>query len=97
MRDVHFDERDQAEAFLAALEARGFAHRLHRDEFAGEDDSEDAAWLVQVDDLVPGLAEWAESAGGCVVEANAAPRPVPPPLPQGPRRIKQPRAFGTSR
>ena len=97
MRDVHFDERDQAEAFVAELDARGLAHRIHRDEFAGEDDFEDAAWLVEVDDGVPQLQEWAEAAGGWVVERTEASRPVPPPLPQAPRRLKQPRAGGTAR
>lgn len=93
MRDagaVHFDEREDAEAFVAELEAAGWSHRLHRDEFAGEDDSEDAAWLVEVGDDIPDLAAWAERAGGWLVgSADVAP-PVPPPLPQAPRRLKGP-------
>ncbi|MET0467941.1 MAG: hypothetical protein ABWZ87_04320 [Aeromicrobium sp.] len=88
MADVHFDERDDAEAFAAALEAEGIACRLHRDEFAGEDDFEDAAWLVEVPDAVPDLTERAEHAGGWVVVADQ-PSAAPAPLPVGPRRLKR--------
>lgn len=88
MAEVHFDERDDAEEFIAELAVRGVGHRLHRDEFAGEDDFEDAVWLVEVDDGVPELGEWAESAGGWVVEAGEGPSTTPPPLPGQPRRIK---------
>ena len=87
MADVHFDERDDAEAFTAALESEGVACRLHRDEFAGEDDFEDAAWLVEVPDSLAGLAECAERAGGWVVPSDQ-PAAAPAPLPQQPRRIK---------
>lgn len=89
MPDVHFDDREDAEAFVAELESHGLAHRLHRDEFAGEDDFEDAAWLVEVDTTVPDLRVWAERAGGWLVEAADASGPVPPPLPEAPRRIKR--------
>lgn len=89
MADVHFDERDDAEAFAAGLEAEGIACRLHRDEFAGEDDFEDAAWLVEVADSVPALGARAGQAGGWVVVADQ-PSAAPAPLPAGPRRIKRP-------
>lgn len=89
MAEVHFDERDDAEEFIAELTARGVGHRLHRDEFAGEDDFEDAAWLVEVHDGFPELGEWAESAGGWVVESSDEPVTAPPPLPGEPRRIKR--------
>ncbi|MCD9153652.1 hypothetical protein [Aeromicrobium duanguangcaii] len=88
MPEVHFDDREDAEAFVADLESHGLAHRLHRDEFAGEDDFEDAAWLVEVDAAVPDLRERAERAGGWLVEAPGASRSAPPPLPEAPRRIK---------
>lgn len=94
MRDagaVHFDEREDAEAFLAELTGAGVAHHLHRDEFAGEDDAEDAAWVVEVEGVVPGLGEWAERAGGWLVESSDAPVAAPPPLPSAPRRLKRPR------
>lgn len=89
---IHFDERDDADAFVAELAAAGVPHRLHRDEFAGEDDFEDAAWVVEVDGDVPGLGEWAERAGGWLVESPGGPAVAPPPLPQAPRRLKRPPA-----
>ncbi|SKB04653.1 hypothetical protein [Aeromicrobium choanae] len=89
MADVHFDERDDAEAFASVLGAEGIACRLHRDEFAGEDDFEDAAWLVEVADSVPALAHRAEEAGGWVVVAPEPPSAAPAPLPAEPRRIKR--------
>lgn len=88
MADVHFDERDDAEAFVAVLEAEGIACRLHRDEFAGEDDFEDAAWLVEVADSLPALTERAERAGGWVVVSDQT-SVAPAPLPVAPRRIKR--------
>ncbi|MBC9225834.1 hypothetical protein GL325_05830 [Aeromicrobium sp. 636] len=89
MPEVHFDEREDAEAFVAELESQGLAHRLHRDEFAGEDDFEDAAWLVEVEATVPDLHARVERAGGWLVEAPDPSRSVPPPLPEAPRRIKR--------
>lgn len=89
MRDVHFDDREDAAAFVAELDSRGLGHRLHRDEFAGEDDFDDAAWLVEVDDGVPELVQWAERAGGWLVESSEAQPVTPPPLPDGPRRLKR--------
>jgi hypothetical protein len=88
MPEVHFDEREDADAFVAELTSRGLAHRLHRDEFAGEDDFEDAAWLVEVDAL-PDLRAWVERAGGWLVEGAEASVPAPAPLPGAPRRIKR--------
>ncbi|GAA3532620.1 hypothetical protein AFL01nite_19420 [Aeromicrobium flavum] len=89
MPEVHFDERDDAESFVAELASRGLAHRLHRDEFAGEDDFEDAAWLVEVDPAED-LGEWAERHGGWLVEAPEESAPAPAPLPEAPRRLKRP-------
>lgn len=88
MADVHFDERDDAIAFVASLGAQDVPCRLHRDEFAGEDDFEDAAWLVEVDGSLPGLEQRAEQAGGWLVQAPGGPASAPPPLPEAPRRLK---------
>jgi len=94
MRDasaIHFDERDDAEAFVEALADHPATVRLHREEFAGEDDAEDAAWIVEVVGDVPGLGERAEEAGGWLVETSG-PVAAPPPLPAAPKRLKNPRS-----
>ncbi len=86
MREVHFDERDDAEAFRDELAEAGIAATLHRDEFAGEDDYEDAAWVVAVADH-PGLAARVERAGGWLAPDEQPVRAAP--LPTAPRRLKR--------
>ena len=93
MRDVsaiHFDDRDDAEAFVESLTGEDLTVRLHREEFAGEDDAEDAAWIVEVHGEVPELAHRAEGAGGWLVESSAPVAAAPPPLPAAPKRVKNP-------
>lgn len=92
MRDaaaVHFDERDDAEAFVAVLAERRLTAHLHREEFAGEDDAEDAAWIVEVADEVQDLGAMAEAAGGWLIEAAPTAISPAPPLPEAPRRLKR--------
>ncbi|WP_262852124.1 (deoxy)nucleoside triphosphate pyrophosphohydrolase [Mumia quercus] len=92
--EAHFDEGDDADDVVAALAADGYAAVVRREGFAGEDDSEDRAWLVRVEGAAAAqrLAELvAEVELAWMVEAEAAP-PVPPaPLPTGPKRLKRPR------
>lgn len=92
MRDasaIHFDERDDADAFVEMLAERRLTAHLHREEFAGEDDAEDAAWIVEVAGEVGDLAALAEKAGGWLIDAGpTAIRPAPP-LPQAPKRLKR--------
>lgn len=89
---VHFDDRDDAVAFCEEVvrtrTAPGPDPILHRDEFAGEDDAEDAAWLVEVDLPRSEVEAIAADHGGWCQAPDAAVRGVP--LPQGPRRIKNP-------
>lgn len=87
MREVHFDERDDAAAFVAALADAGVEAHLRREEFAGEDDAEDAAWIVAVAIAPAALAELAAAAGGWLIPPPAP--IVPAPLPQAPRRLKR--------
>lgn len=92
MRDasaIHFDERDDAETFVEALSDRGATARLHREEFAGEDDAEDAAWIVEVESAVPDLAVLAEEAGGWVSAPAVPAASAPAPLPAAPKRLKR--------
>ncbi len=88
MTAVHFDEREDAEAFVAVLADAGIDARTHRDEFAGEDDAEDAAWIVEVEAGPADLSDLAEGCGGWIVEAPHGPAAPLPPLPQEPRRLK---------
>lgn len=92
MITVHFDERDDAVAFcedvVRARTASGPDPIPHRDEFAGEDDAEDAAWLVEVDLPRAVADDLAERHGGWCHEPDRPGGAVP--LPSAPRRIKNP-------
>jgi 8-oxo-dGTP diphosphatase len=88
---VALDAEDDARAVADRLRAAGFAARVERDRFAGEDDDEDHAWVV-LTDAPPFLVEVvAEEYDGWVDDALDAP-PDPPPaplaLPDAPRRVK---------
>lgn len=94
MFDVHFDEPDAAEAFLAVLAERGIAAELSVDVFAGEDDLDDAARIVHVAgvDDVDFLAELATGHAGWVVSAqpqNLGNAAYLAELPEGPKRFKR--------
>ncbi|MDO9380602.1 MAG: NUDIX domain-containing protein [Nocardioidaceae bacterium] len=90
-----FDDGDDARAVLEALEHDGVPGTLTRETFAGEDDSEDRAWLLAVDGVGAAAAlrvlvldvenAWLEP-------THAAPVVAAPPLPTGPRRLKRPGA-----
>ncbi|WP_323740578.1 (deoxy)nucleoside triphosphate pyrophosphohydrolase [Mumia zhuanghuii] len=90
--EAHFDEGDDADAVVAALRADGYEVAVRREGFAGEDDSEDRAWLVRVES-----AAGAERLTALVADVELAwmvdhdaPTPVPPPpLPTGPKRLKR--------
>ena len=86
---VHFDERDDAEQFGSALSASNISWQLIREEFAGEEDAEDAAWLVEVDDQEGRVAQLVADFGGWVSTNAAVQSLVLPDLPVGPKRFKQ--------
>ncbi len=86
---VHFDERDDAEAFVTALGAREIGCVLVREEFAGEEDAEDAAWLVEVDPQPTDLANLIGEHGGWLVTDRPGAQMTTPPLPDGPKRFKR--------
>lgn len=89
--DVHFDEPEVAEEFLAALAQRRISAEVSVDLFAGEDDYEDAARIVhvfaerdQVQDLIDEHGGWTvglESRDSSVLEGPAE-------LPGEPKRFK---------
>ena len=96
--EAHFDEGDDADVVVAALRADGYEVAVRREGFAGEDDSEDRAWLVRVEG-----AAGAERLTALVADVELAwmvdhevptpvpppPPPPPPPLPTGPKRLKR--------
>jgi len=88
---VALDAEDDARAVADRLRAAGFAARVERDRFAGEDDDEDHAWVV-LTDAPPFLVEVvAEEYDGWVddtVDAPPDPPPAPLALPDAPRRVK---------
>lgn len=94
VQDVWFDEMDDAEAFVAALDEAGYRSSVRREMFAGEEDDEDLAAVVAVDPWDAVAADLADESGGWVPpepDAPAAPV-VPLELPTQPKRLKRPRA-----
>jgi hypothetical protein len=91
LRPVHawFADRDDAEATLVELGEP--TARLVRDRFAGEDDDEDVAWLVEAPAAVRSrLGELAERHTGELLAEPPEASVAPAPLPDAPRRIKRP-------
>ncbi len=93
VQDVWFDELDDAEAFVAALDEAGYRSQVRREMFAGEEDDEDLAAVVGVEPWDEGSEDLADAFGGWVPpepDAGAAPV-VPLELPTQPKRLKRPR------
>lgn len=90
MSEVYFDTDEDAGELIAALEAEGYTTSLRREGFAGEDDSEDRAWLLHVDPFDERVIEMVDVYGGWMPADTRLPAPPPPPpeLPTGPRRLK---------
>ncbi|WP_104107566.1 hypothetical protein [Nocardioides sp. 616] len=92
-RAVFFDE-DDARAVASRLVGDGYAAQVERERLAGEDDDEDHPWAVLSDApgfllelLVDEYDGWLDEVGDSVSGADA---PLPPALPDAPRRIKRP-------
>lgn len=92
VRAIFFEE-DDARRVAARLLGDGFAASLERERLAGEDDDEDQPWAVVSDAPEFVLEVLVEEHDGWLdaepVDAPLAP-PVPPPMPDGPRRVKRP-------
>lgn len=87
MSDVYFDTDEDAAELIAALEAEGYTTSLRRESFAGEDDSEDRAWLLHVEPFDDRVIEMVDVYGGWMPTDVRLPV-VPPELPTGPKRLK---------
>ena len=88
MSEIWFDERDNAESFIEGLDLETEPRRVG---FAGEEDDEDHAWVVVLDDPDAEAIERAEELGGWVPRGEAAaPAIAPLDLPAAPLRLKNP-------
>ena len=89
-----FDDRETADAVVAALRADGYDAWAEREAFAGEDDDEDHAWAVLTDAPDVRLEILTEERDGWFdvleTQTRTEPAPVRGPapldLPRGPRR-----------
>ncbi len=88
MTEIWFDERDDADAFIAGLDRDV---ELRRVGFAGEEDDEDHAWVVVLDDPDADTMGRADELGGWVPQGENPSAPASPlDLPAAPRRLKNP-------
>lgn len=85
MSAIYFDTDDDATELVKALQAEGYQTDLHRESFAGEDDSEDRAWLLTVEPFDDRVVEMVDVYGGWMPEDERLPAD-PPTLPDSPRR-----------
>jgi hypothetical protein len=92
MSAIYFDSDDDAAELVGALEAEGYATDLRREGFAGEDDSDDRAWVLVVTPFDDRVVEMVDVYGGWMAGDDRLPvAPVAPPeLPQQPKRLKDP-------
>ena len=87
MTRIYFDEPEDSIELAKALEAEGYTVETVREAFAGEDDSDDHAWVLDVDQSDNRIIEMVDVYGGWLPgdERLAA---EPPPLPGEPKRRK---------
>lgn len=82
---IYFDSEEDAAELVSALAAEGFSTSLAREGFAGEDDSEDRAWVLHVDPFDDRVIEMVDVYGGWL-PGDDRPTPAPPELPTAPKR-----------
>lgn len=86
MSDVYFDAEEDAAELVAALESEGFSISLEREGFAGEDDSEDRAWVLRVTPFDDRVIAMVDVYGGWLPgDERLAPAPLD--LPVAPKRL----------
>ena len=92
LQPVHASFADRGDAQAALVELGEPAARLVRDRFAGEDDDEDVAWLVEAPPAARSrLGELAHRhAGELLTIEQSGPSGAPAPLPHAPKRTKRP-------
>ncbi len=85
MSAIHFDTSEDATELVKALEAEGYRTDLRPEGFAGEDDSEDRAWVLVVEPFDDRVVEMVDVYGGWMPGDEQLP-PEAPDLPTGPLR-----------
>lgn len=92
MSEIWFDEQDDAQELVKALEAEGYTVTARPEGFAGEDDSEDRAWAILVEPFDERAVEMVDVYGGWLPGDERLPDDAPstpPPLPDEPKRLKR--------
>ncbi|MFI5427555.1 hypothetical protein [Aeromicrobium sp. UC242_57] len=85
---IFFDSAEDADELVAALRSEGFTTSLEREGFAGEDDSEDRAWVLHVEPFDDRVVAMVDVYGGWLPgDERLAPTPLD--LPAAPKRIKR--------
>ncbi len=85
---IYFDSEEDAAELIAALESEGFSTSLEREGFAGEDDSEDRAWVLHVTPFDDRVIAMVDVYGGWL-PGDERSTPAPLDLPAGPKRLKK--------
>ncbi|WP_375002576.1 hypothetical protein [Aeromicrobium sp. CTD01-1L150] len=87
---IWFDPDDDPTELVKALEAEGYAVQVRREEFAGEDDSEDRSLVVIAEPFDDGVEAMVDVYGGWLAGDERRPDvDDPPDLPDGPQRFKR--------
>lgn len=85
MTRIYFDEPDDSVELAKALLAEGYTVETVREAFAGEDDSEDHAWVLVVAQSDERITEMVDVYGGWLSGDERLPG-EPMPLPGEPKR-----------
>jgi hypothetical protein len=87
MGEIFFDTDDDAGELVKALESEGYSTSLRREAFAGEDDSDDRAWVLTVEPFDDRVVEMVDVYGGWLPgDERSGGAESPPDLPGSPRR-----------
>jgi hypothetical protein len=87
MTRIYFDEPEDSIELAKALEAAGYTVETVREAFAGEDDSDDHAWVLEVAQADDRITEMVDIDGGWLCgDERLAVEPLP--LPNEPKRLK---------
>lgn len=87
MSAIYFDDEDDAAELIEQLHAEGYATVFTREGFAGEDDSEDRAWVLVVEPFDDLVVEMVDVYGGWLPGDERLGRAAVD-LPDEPRRAK---------
>lgn len=87
MTRIYFDDPEDSVELAKALQSEGYTVETVREAFAGEDDSEDHAWVLVVAQSDERIVEMVDVYGGWLSGDERLPA-EPLPLPGEPKRLK---------